>query len=188
MADRGERRHQRIRPANLLAVVERLDRSVTNVLSPVGITALGFITLYYAALSYGFIVIAMIGGRPGLGRVVANSGSHPMLVMVGVPMISLSLIFLEAADLDDKTLLLWRQNISPVIPQIPVLGPIIGYFWPSLTREPCITRQNGMSSTLDYLARSISGGLMLPFMGYIAGRLFFKSKRNPIQRILLVSI
>ena len=184
----NEGRRTRLAPYRVLAIIERLDRSVTNVFSPIGITTLGFFTLYYTALSYGFVVIGIMGGRAGLTRLVASSSSHPMLVIIGVPMIPVGLVLLEAAELEEKTLLLWRKKVSPFISQLPVFGSIINYLWPSLTREPFIGNQmGGVASTVDYLARSISGGLMLPFVGYAIGRTLFKSRTSNVERTLLVS-
>lgn len=183
------RRVGRLTTLKVLAIIERLDRSVTNVFSPIGITAIGFITLYYTALSYGIVVIGLVWGRPGLARVVARSSSHPMLMMVGVPLIPVGLVLLEASELEEKALLLWRKRLSPYICHIPVLGQIVNYFWPTLTREPLIGSQSGgVGVTVDYLARSVSGGLMLPFVGFLIGKILFKTRpSNVLQRTMLVS-
>lgn len=177
------------RISNILPAIERLDRSL-NSISPVGITTLGILTLYYSALSYGLVVIGMIGGRHGLARVVSSSNTHPILMVVGIPMIPVVFICLEAANIEDKTLLLWRQKVSPTLPKIPLFGRVITYFWPPMTREPFSRYRptdNGMIGVMDYLARSITGGLLLPFMGYLLGKFLLKTKGNVFQRTLVVS-
>lgn len=186
----SQRRHFRL-TESFLPAVERLDRSVTNVLSPVGITTIGLITLYYTALSYGLLVIGMVGGRPGLARIVSSSNTHPMLMVVAIPMIPVALVLLEASEVEDKTLTIWRKRIGPVISKTPILGSIVNYFWPAIKREP-FRHQNSRGSitiTIDNLARSISGGLMLPFLGYLFGKVIFgKTKLTSFQRTLLVNI
>jgi hypothetical protein len=175
-------------PGSFFVLVDRLDRSVTNIISPIGVTVLGCATLYYTALSYGIVVVAMVGGRTGLARLMVGSGSHPMLVIIGIPMIPVSLVLLEAAELEEKTLKLWRNKISPFMSQVPIVGRVMEYFWPSLTREPFAGNRNGdsMGSTLDYLARSIAGGLLLPFCGYLIGMTIFKPKMNIFYKTLIV--
>ena len=177
-------------PEGLLPAIERLDRSITGVVSPVGITTIGLVTLYYTALSYGLLVIGIVGGRPGLARVVSSSNTHPMLMIIAIPMIPVALVLLEASEVEDKTLSVWRKKISPVISKMPILGSIINYFWPEMKREPFANQNSGGSIiiTIDYLARSIASGLMLPFLGYLFGKtLFGKTKLNTFQRTLLVT-
>ena len=178
---------ERRRSLRILSVVERLDRSVTTVLSPISTTGLGMLSLYYVALSYGFLVIGLIGGRQSLTRLVANTSMNPLLVLVGVPMIPVSLIMLEALDVEDKSLTLWRERVSPSISRLPVISTVVEYLWPTPHRTPTVSHPSGFINTIDYIARSIVGGLTLPFFGYAIGRVLFK-KHNNLQKVVLVSI
>ena len=178
---------ERRRSLRILSVVERLDRSVTTVLSPISTTGLGMLSLYYVALSYGFLVIGLIGGRQSLTRLVANTSMNPLLVLVGVPMIPVSLIMLEALDIEDKSLSLWRDRVSPSISRLPVISTVVEYLSPTPHRTPTVSHPSGFINTIDYIARSIVGGLTLPFFGYAIGRVLFK-KHNNLQKVVLVSI
>ena len=145
------------------------------------------LSLYYVALSYGFLVIGLIGGRQSLTRLVANTSMNPLLVLVGVPMIPVSLIILEALDIEDKSLTLWRERVSPSISRLPVISAVVEYLWPTPHRTPTVSHPSGFINTIDYIARSIVGGLTLPFFGYAIGRVLFK-KHNNLQKVVLVSI
>ena len=171
---------------SVVEAVDRVDRTITAVLSPLGIVTLGFFSLYYVALSYGFVVVALAGGRDGFSRVVATSG-YPTLVLVGVPMIPVLLISLEAIDIENRILAYWRSKVSPKLSTIPAVGRVVEYIWPTPTRQPYLSRSTGFNSAIDYVSRSVSGGLLLPVIAYIIGMKAFKS-RGKFQRIVLVSV
>lgn len=171
--------------SRVIAAVDRLDRSLTA-LSPVVVTAFGAFSLYYVAFSYGLFVVALAGGKRGITGVVASSGSSPGLVLICLPLIPVGLVLLEAADLEGRGLVYWRAKVSPVLSRIPVLGKVINYMWPTPPREPYVSQPSGLSSSIDFLARSVTGGLMLPLVAYYIGRSMFK-KAGSVQRIMLVS-
>ncbi len=181
----------RVRRGNVraLPLLERIDRTITTVFSPIATSGLGILCLYYVSISYGFLVVGVIGGRQSLARLITNTTMNPMLILIGVPMIPVSLIMLEALDIEEKTLDVWRTSVSPNLSKIPVFGSIIEYFWPKPHRVPIVSRPTGFVSTIDYLTRSITGGLMLPFVGYLIGQVAFKNcKRTNVQKVILVRI
>ena len=172
----------------ILFLLERVDRTVTTVFSPIATSGLGILCLYYVAVSYGFLVIGVIGGKQSLARLITNTTMNPMLVIIGVPMIPVSLIMLEALDVEEKTLVVWRKSISPKISKLPMFGSVMEYFWPKPHRVPVVSRPSGFVSTIDFIARSITGGLMLPFIGYVIGQVAFKNfKHTNVQKVMLVS-
>ena len=69
---------------------------------------------------------------------------------------------------------------------MPLLGAAVDWYWPSPTREPHLSSQDGIGGTIDYLARNITAGLVLPFIAYTVGLIFFRSVPNHTKRILLV--
>ncbi len=83
---------------------------------------------------------------------------------------------------------MWQENVSPTLSRIPCVGRLIDWFWPTPTRAPLPSSQSGMGGTIDYIARSVSAGLLLPFAAYFVGRFCFKSvsKSNP-RKVVLVS-
>lgn len=171
--------------SRLVGAVDRLDRSITA-LSPVAVTAFGIFSLYYVAFSYGLFVIALAGGKRGITSVVANSGHNPGLFLVCLPLIPVGLVFLEAADFEGRGLRYWRARVSPLLSRIPLLGRVINYIWPTPPREPYVSQPIGLASSIDFLARSVTGGLMLPVVAFYIGRAAFK-KNNNLHQILLVS-
>lgn len=183
----SSRELQRRNTAGLLPILERVDRTITTVISPIATSGLGVLCLYYVAVSYGFLVIGVIGGRQSLARIITSTTVNPMLVIIGVPMIPVSLVMLEALDIEDKSLYIWRTRVSPGIAKTPILGSLVEYFWPKPHRVPVISHPSGFVSTIDYITRSITGGLMLPFMGYLIGKFAFKhTKQSNVQKVILV--
>ena len=171
----------------VVEAVDRVDRTITAVLSPLGIVTLGFFSLYYVALSYGFVVVALAGGRDGFSRVVATSG-YPTLVLVGVPMIPVLLISLEAIDVESRILTYWRSKVSPKLSSVPVIGRVVEYVWPTPTRQPYLSRPTGFNSVLDYVSRSVSGGLLLPIIAYIIGMRHLSQEENSSELYWLVFV
>ena len=173
----------------LIHALDRLDWSVTTVLSPIGITGIGLFSVYYAALSYGIIVITVVGGRKLLTKVVAQSNTSPMVIFIGVPLLPFSLIALEAIDIEDRILALWRNKIFPLfMAKAPLVSGILNYYWPEMARQPVITKPNSITSTIDYVTRCIISGLSLPFVAYFVGKLLFPSKdQTPLQKTVIVS-
>lgn len=176
----------------LLPALSRIDRTITNVVSPMAITTLGGVCLYYTAISYGLVVVALIGGRHGLTRLASTSSTHPLIIIIAVPMIPVLLVCLEGIELEERSLSLWRNKVSPVLPKIPLFGSAITYFWPPLTREPFGSHRRESNSNMltmfDYVARSLMGGLTLPFIGYLIGRGLFRNKGNLLQKTIAVSV
>lgn len=171
--------------SRVIGVIDRLDRSLTTV-SPVGLTAFGIFSLYYVSLSYGLLVVALAGGKQGIQSVVHNSSSNPGLFFICLPLIPVGLIFLEAADIEGRVLTYWRANVSSYLSSLPVIGKVMDYFWPPPQRVPFISQPSGLASSIDFLSRSIAGGLTLPIVAYYIGNHTFK-KSNSLQRIVLVS-
>lgn len=171
--------------SRFLGAVDRLDRSLTA-LSPVAMTAFGAFSFYYVALSYGLFVVALAGGKQGMTHVVANSGNNPGLILIFLPLIPMGLVFLEAADLEGRGLVYWRANVSPVLSKTPLIGRVVNYLWPAPPREPYVSPQTGLSSSIDFMARSLAGGLLLPVVAYYIGKVIFK-KSGSIKRLVLVS-
>ena len=84
-------------------------------------------------------------------------------------------------------LVYWRSSVSPALSSVPVLGRILNWLWPTPTRVPRDTSQSDLGGAVDYLARSMSVGLLLPFAAYYTGKFCFKSVENGLKRMLLVS-
>lgn len=91
------------------------------------------------------------------------------------------------AHWSNRVLVYWRSSVSPVLSTLPVFGKILNWLWPTPTRVPRDTSQSDLGGAVDYLARSMTVGLLLPFAAYYTGKLCFKSMENGLKRMLLVS-
>ena len=78
-----------------------MDRTLTA-LSPIGAIFFGAGSVYYVAFSYGLSVVTLVSGRDSMANLVASTPSHPMTVILGIPMIPVSLVTLEAMDIDGR--------------------------------------------------------------------------------------
>ena len=85
-----------------------------------------------------------------------------------------------------RALLFWQQNMSSVLSQTPVIGQLIDWFWPTPARAPMPSSQSGIGGTIDYIARSVSAGLLLPFAAYLVGRICFRFVKSNLRKVVLV--
>ena len=51
-----------------------------------------------------------------------------------------------------------------------------------------IVTQDGLGGAIDTVSRSVTGGLLLPFLAYAIGNVCFKSVNNHLRRVILVSL
>lgn len=86
-----------------------------------------------------------------------------------------------------RLLEIWRNSISPTLSRVPILGPVMKWFWPAPKREPMEVTQEGLGGAIDNVSRSVTGGLLLPFFAYAVGNICFKSVNNHLRRVILVS-
>ena len=86
---------------NVVSVLDQFDRSLTR-LSPVALGVLGTASAYYIAFSYGAGVVVLVLGKEEATHLFGNAANSPLLVMVGVPLIPVGLVALEASNFEDK--------------------------------------------------------------------------------------
>lgn len=164
--------------------IDWLDRLLTLV-APLGLTTTTFTALYYVAFSYGLGVVALAIGKDSTVKVVTGLPSGPLITMVGLPLIPVGLILLEITDVEGRVLSYWRSIVSPVLSTLPLFGNLLNWLWPTPTRVPRDTSQSDLGGTVDYVARSMTVGLLLPFAAYYTGKFCFKSMENGFKRMLL---
>lgn len=95
-------------------------------------------------------------------------------------------IIIDLCTFNYRILALWRSSISPWIKSVCVLGSLVEWFWPTPSRVPHISTQEGLGGTVDYFTRSLSAGLLLPFIAYAVGILFHPVTENHTKRIIMV--
>jgi len=86
---------------SLTPAISRLDRTYLKG-SPVILGALGTISVYYVAFSYGVGVTLLVLGKKGAIHVLGNAGNSRLTVWVGIPLIPVMLVGVEAYDIEGK--------------------------------------------------------------------------------------
>ena len=86
---------------SLMLVLDRMDLAFTRA-CPLGVGVLGITAVYYVAFSYGVGVIALVFGKDGVTQVLGVATTAPFVIGVGVPLIPISLIVMEAYDLEGR--------------------------------------------------------------------------------------
>lgn len=86
---------------NAISVLDRFDRTLTRI-SPVALGVLGTASAYYIAFSYGVCVVILVIGKEEAMYLFGNAFNSPLLVLVGVPLIPVGLVALEASNFEDK--------------------------------------------------------------------------------------
>ena len=84
-----------------LQVMDQMDRLITRI-SPLALGVLGATSIYYVAFSYGAGVVVLAVGRDAATQLFGNAVSSPLIVLVGVPLVPVALIALEASDVEGK--------------------------------------------------------------------------------------
>jgi len=168
-----------------MVVLDRVDLAYTRV-CPLGVGVFGVAAVYYVAFSYGLGVIALVFGKEGATQVLGVASTSPFVIGIGVPLIPIGLISLEAYDVEGRILRYWRSSVSPTLSKLPLIGQVIDWLWPTPTREPLHTGADGLGGSIDFLARNISSGLLLPFAAFVVGRVCFRSVKSNYGRVVLV--
>lgn len=83
------------------AILDPIDRAIMRA-SPFTLGILGTTCAYYVAFSYGVGVVVMVLGKEESTQLFGNAADNPLKVLVGVPMIPVALITLEALDIEGR--------------------------------------------------------------------------------------
>lgn len=86
---------------SVISVLDQVDRTLTR-LSPVALGVLGTASAYYIAFSYGVGVVVLVLGKEEATQLFGNAANSPLLVLVGVPLIPVGLVALEASNFEDR--------------------------------------------------------------------------------------
>ncbi len=86
---------------SVTVVLEPVDRLITRV-SPFGLGVLGASCAYYVAFSYGVGVFVLVLGKEQSTNLFGNAAENPLKIVIGLPMIPVALITLEALDVEGR--------------------------------------------------------------------------------------
>lgn len=87
--------------SSLMHVVDQVDRLITRA-SPLALGVIGATSVYYIAFSYGAGVVVLAVGKDAATQLFGNTVQNPLIVLVGVPLVPVALIALEASDIEGK--------------------------------------------------------------------------------------
>lgn len=76
-------------------------------MSPFALGALGASCAYYVAFSYGVGVVVMVLGRDQSTQLFGNAAENPLKIVIGVPLIPVAFISLEALDVEGRLVFGW---------------------------------------------------------------------------------
>ena len=168
----------------LLLFLEYTDRTVTSI-APFALTSVVASSLYWCSFSYGFFTSCQVIGQQETIRLIEKS--DPVLVVVGFPLIPVSLILFNSIPLE-------RMMLQCFVVQVPqmarrLLQPLglYEYFrrvYPA-NGDESITLPKEIG-TLNLIARVVCGALMLPTIALFVGKTFFSYVEDNLKRTLLV--
>ncbi len=86
---------------SVAVILDPVDRLITRV-SPFALSVLGASCAYYVAFSYGVGVVVLVLGKEQSTNFFGNAAENPLKIVIGLPMIPVALITLEALDVEGR--------------------------------------------------------------------------------------
>ena len=86
---------------SVIALLDQLDRNYLRG-SPIALGVLGCTAAYYVAFSYGAGVTFLLLGHEKATQIFGDAANHPLVVLIGIPLIPVVLVILEAYDLEGR--------------------------------------------------------------------------------------
>jgi len=167
----------------LLQLIENLDRAV-NKICPFAAAGIVVGSLYWSAVTYGAVtVMQVLGHKDGLE---VMEKADPLFLLVGLPTIPLALILGKMIKWEDHVLRFWRRHLSKLsllnflFPKMVTGGSLEGL----PTREPAdpTPLSDPVSAT-----RVLCGGLIMPTVATLIGKVCYGFVESGLHRALLVS-
>ncbi|ESO00884.1 hypothetical protein HELRODRAFT_185741 [Helobdella robusta] len=137
-------------------------------------------SVYWTAVTYGAVtVMQVLGHKEGLN---VMEKADPLFLLIGLPMVPVSLILSKMIRWEDFILKLWRKYS----PKLPLISYLFSSSNPSMSqRIPADTTT--MSDPLS-ATRILCGALILPTLATIVGKVLFGQVESNFQRTLLGGI
>jgi len=136
-------------------------------------------SVYWTAVTYGAVTIMQVlGHKEGLS---VMERADPLFLLIGLPMVPVSLILSKMVRWEDFILRLWRKHCSKL--------PFISYFFPQdphvVQRIPAET--SSLSDPIS-VTRILCGALILPTIATVVGKILFGQVESNFQRTLMGGI
>lgn len=141
-------------------------------------------SVYWTAVTYGAVTIMQVlGHKEGLN---VMEKADPLIMLIGLPAIPVMLMLGRLIRWEEAVLKFWRKHSTKL--------PILNLLFPNsnsnsgvsdyLPRMPAIAHQNN-SDPVSF-TRTICGGLVLPTISTIFGKLLFQRINSNFQRSIIV--
>jgi E3 ubiquitin-protein ligase MARCH5 len=137
-------------------------------------------SVYWTAVTYGAVtVMQVLGHKEGLN---VMEKADPLFLLIGLPMIPVSLILSKMIRWEDFILRQWRKHSSKL--------PFMNYLFPSadVSRQQRVPADTAPLSDPVSATRVLCGALVLPTIATIVGKLMFGHVESNFQRTLLGGI
>lgn len=136
-------------------------------------------SVYWTAVTYGAVtVMQVLGHKEGLN---VMEKADPLFLLIGLPMIPVSLILSKMIRWEDFVLRLWRKYSTKL--------PIISYLFQTNNAEDYrVPADAALMSDPMSATRILCGALILPTLATIVGKLCFSQVESNFQRTLLGGI
>lgn len=162
----------------LVYVMDVVDRVIYK-LCPFVAGGIFIGSVYWTAVTYGAVtVMQVLGHKEGLN---VMERADPLFLLIGLPMIPVSLILSKMVRWEDFILKLWRKYSSKL--------PLISYLFPTdPSTQHRIPADTAPLSDPISATRILCGALILPTIATIVGKLMFGQVESNFQRTLLGGI
>jgi len=140
-------------------------------------------SVFWTAVTYGAVTIMQVlGHKEGLN---VMEKADPLIMLIGLPAIPVMLMLGRLIRWEEAVLKFWRKH-STKLPILNLLFPGSANSGDYLPRMPAVAYPSN-SDPVSF-TRTICGGLVLPTISTIFGKLFFQRINSNFQRSIIVSI
>jgi E3 ubiquitin-protein ligase MARCH5 len=137
-------------------------------------------SVYWTAVTYGAVTIMQVlGHKEGLN---VMEKADPLIMLIGLPTIPVMLMLGRLIRWEDALLKFWRKHST----KLPLFNLILPNSNQYLPRMPAVAHSSN-SDPVSF-TRTICGGLILPTIATIVGKLLFQRINSNFQRSIIVSI
>jgi len=138
-------------------------------------------SVYWTAVTYGAVTIMQVlGHKEGLN---VMEKADPLIMLIGLPTIPVMLMLGRLIRWEDAVLKFWRKHSTKLPLMNLIFNPNGGGDY--LPRTPTVAYTSN-SDPVSF-TRTICGGLILPTIATIFGKLLFQRINSNFQRSIIVS-
>lgn len=164
----------------LTSVIQTFDRIIYKV-SPIAATGVLLGSLYWSAVTYGAItVMQVLGHKEGLDMM---ERTDPLFLLVGLPMIPVSLVLGKMIQWDDYVLKLWQRHSHKILYLTKFLQGGAAPEEAGLRLPPSPVEQR-QTREIKF-TRVLCGAMIFPTVATIVGKLLFRNVESNLRRSIM---